>query len=197
MDDAGGRAMVAVRAFYPSINQTLRMPGPVIAYLALGSNQGDRRRHLSCAVRGLREAGLTVSGVSPVYRTEAHTLDPEETQPDYLNAVVEVRTDRSPEALLDLAKSLEMAAGRDLQAPRWSPRPLDVDLLTVGQQQRAGDDLTLPHPRLAERRFVLQPWADLAPNLVVPMPFEDTVMHLLRRCTDDAALAPAGVLPPP
>jgi 2-amino-4-hydroxy-6-hydroxymethyldihydropteridine diphosphokinase len=171
--------------------------GSVIAYLALGSNEGDRRQHLTRAVRGLREAGLTVRDVSPVYRTEAHTLDPEETQPDYLNAVVEVVTDRSPEALLGVAKRLERAAGRDLQAPMWSPRPLDVDLLTVGQMRRTSEDLTLPHPRLAERRFVLQPWADLAPNLVVPMPFEDTVMHLLRRCTDDAALAPAGVLPPP
>mgnify|MGYP006267953939 CR=1 FL=1 len=154
------------------------------AFLALGSNEGDRMRHLRRALRGLSDRGVEVRRVSPVYQTEAHTLTPEEKQPDYFNAVAEVRITATPHDLLHLAKSLEKAEGRDLSASRWSPRPLDIDLLTVGSLVLNTSDLTLPHPRCAERRFVLCPWADVSPNLVVPSPFDDTVSGLLRRCTD-------------
>lgn len=154
------------------------------AFLALGSNKGDRMRHLRRALRGLADRGVEVRRVSPVYQTEAHTLTPDEEQADYLNAVIEVRTAAAPHDLLALAKSLERAEGRDLSASRWSPRPLDIDLLTVGAVVLNTSDLTLPHPRCAERRFVLRPWADVSPNLVVPSPFDDTVSGLLRRCKD-------------
>jgi 2-amino-4-hydroxy-6-hydroxymethyldihydropteridine diphosphokinase len=154
------------------------------AFLALGSNLGDRLRHLQNALRGLSDAGVEVRRVSPVYRTAAHTLDPGETQPDYFNAVVEVGVRRSPRELLRLAKTLEQRAGRDLDARTWAPRPLDIDLLTVADETVQSSTLTLPHPRIAERRFVLRPWADLAPNLVVPSPFDATVSDLLRRCAD-------------
>lgn len=159
-----------------------------IGYLALGSNEGDRIAHLQRAVDGLAQASVAVRRVSPVYRTEAHTLDPADAQDDYYNAVVEVETTRSPERLLDLAKTLERRAGRDPSDRRWAPRPLDVDLLTAGEETRTTDRLTLPHPRLAERRFVLQPWADLAPNLVVPAPFATPVAGLLDACRDDGAV---------
>ncbi|PEN13751.1 2-amino-4-hydroxy-6-hydroxymethyldihydropteridine diphosphokinase [Longibacter salinarum] len=148
----------------------------------------DRMGHLRLAVNGLEAAGATIRGASPVYRSEALTLDPEEVQPDYLNAVLEIRTDRSPHDLLALAKRIEQDAGRDLSARRWSPRPLDIDLLVAGRAQISDDDLVVPHPRLAERRFVLQPWSDLAPNLVVPPPFDDTVSALLDRCPDAGSL---------
>jgi 2-amino-4-hydroxy-6-hydroxymethyldihydropteridine diphosphokinase len=158
------------------------------AFLALGSNLGDRLRHLQNAVRGLSDAGVEIRRVSPVYRTAAHTLDPGEVQPDYFNAVVEAGIRRPPPDLLRLAKTLEQRAGRDLGARIWAPRPLDIDLLTVGGETLQSPTLTLPHPQIAQRRFVLRPWADLAPNLVVPSPFDATVSALLRRCADTEAV---------
>lgn len=158
-------------------------------FLALGSNLGNRIDHLQAAVDALAgEEAVKEVAASPVYETEAHTVHPDDTQPAYLNAVAQCRTSLSPEAMLDLAKSLETARGRNLDADRWAPRPLDVDLLTVGTCTRQTSRLTLPHPRLGDRRFVLRPWADLAPNLVVPSPFDDTVSALLDRCTDAGAL---------
>ncbi len=154
------------------------------AFLSLGSNLGDRLQHLQNALHGLSGAGVEIQRVSPVYRTAAHTLDPGETQPDYFNAVAEVGVRRSPLELLHLAKTLEQRAGRDLSARTWAPRPLDIDLLTVADETLRSLSLTLPHPRIAERRFVLRPWADVAPNLVVPSPFDATVFALFRRCAD-------------
>jgi 2-amino-4-hydroxy-6-hydroxymethyldihydropteridine diphosphokinase len=122
-----------------------------------------------------------------VYRTEAHTL-PGDEQPDFLNAVVALATSHSPEDLLLLAQKLERAEGRPPEAERrrWAPRVLDVDLLVVGDVVRDTPALTLPHPRLADRRFVLQPLAEVNPDLHVPAPFDATVQELLDRCPDDA-----------
>jgi len=156
----------------------------VLAYLSLGSNQGNRMEHLRAAVMALQdEEGVDVSAASPVYETEAHTLDPDEEQPAYLNAVVEVRTTRTPEQLLDVAQRIEAERGRQRER-RWAPRTLDVDLLVVGTETRDTDRLTLPHPRLGERRFVLRPLADLAPNLRLPPPFEAPVFEALHACSD-------------
>jgi len=165
------------------------------AYLGLGSNQGDRARHLRAAVRRLhRRDGLRVTGASPVYETEAHTAAPNERRPPFLNAVLRVEADRSPEALLRVALAVERQEGRTRpERGRWPPRPLDIDLLVVGDATRQTDRLTLPHPRLDERRFVLRPWADLAPNLAVPPPFDAPVRTLLQRCPDTAALERTSV----
>lgn len=156
------------------------------AYLGLGSNEGDRHRHLRAAVEHLR-AHEEVGGerVSPVYETEAHTRAPDEEQPPFLNAVLRVHVDCDPESLLRLAQAVEREEGRTRSADQtWQPRPLDVDLLAVGTETRRTDTLILPHPRLAERRFVLRPWADLAPNFAVPPPFDQSVQSLLDQCTD-------------
>jgi 2-amino-4-hydroxy-6-hydroxymethyldihydropteridine diphosphokinase len=156
------------------------------AYLGLGSNEGNRRRHLRAAVGHLRGHDA-ISGVSasPVYETEAHTRAPEEEQPPFLNAVLRVHVECAPESLLRLAQAVEREEGRTRNADRtWQPRPLDVDLLAVGTKTRRTDTLTLPHPRLAERRFVLRPWADLAPNFAVPPPFDESVQSLLDQCAD-------------
>ena len=155
-----------------------------LAYIALGANLGDRIGALRAAVEGLG-AHPEIEGVraSPVYQTEAHTLTPDEGQPPYLNAVVELGTTLSPEALLAYCHDLERAAGRQRRL-RWRPRTLDLDLLVCGQQVRQAPGLVLPHPHLGRRRFVLQPWADLAPNLYVPPPFDASVAELLRRCPD-------------
>ena len=159
-------------------------------YLALGSNQGNRLEHLQAAVTGLdRDTRVSVQAVSSVYETEAHTDDPDEEQPAFLNAVVEVEVGCSPIDLLELAQSLEWEEGRDRSRnERWAPRPLDVDLLVVGGITCHGERLTLPHPRLADRAFVLRPWTDLAPNLHVPPPFDASVRALLDACPDTHAI---------
>ena len=160
-----------------------------LAYLGLGSNQGARREHLQAAVDRLSaQDALRVLGASPVYETEAHTRPSSGPQPPFLNAVLRAAITDSPEALLRTAHAVEGAEGRTRPAERWAPRPLDIDLLAVGQKTRRTDFLTLPHPRLGERRFVLRPWADLAPNFPVPPPFEAPVHRLLTDCPDDTAL---------
>lgn len=158
---------------------------PVSAFIGLGANTGQRIEQLQEAVGRLHtHPALSVAAASPVYETQAHTLDPDETQPPYLNAVVQVRATLEAEVLFDVCERLERAAGRDPEHPRWAPRPLDLDLLWYDRETRQSERLTLPHPRLAERRFVLRPWADLAPNLYVPAPFEATVAELLEHCPD-------------
>jgi len=160
-----------------------------VAYLGLGSNVGARRDHLQAAVDGFVRAGeVRVEAASPVYETEPHTRDPDEQQRLFLNAVLTVQVDCTPPRLLERAKALEREEGRRPEARRWAPRPLDVDLLAVGQRTCRTEFLTLPHPRIAERRFVLRPWADLAPNFRVPPPFDAAVRRLLTRCPDTAAL---------
>ncbi len=137
------------------------------AYLGLGSNVGDRARSLQAAVEGLAAAdGVTVVAASSVYETEP-VGGPE--QPEYLNAVVAVDTDRTPRELLGVAKRLEDDAGR-VPGERWGPRPLDVDVLLVGDDEVDEEDLVVPHPRLYERAFVMVPLAELDPMLAPWVP---------------------------
>jgi 2-amino-4-hydroxy-6-hydroxymethyldihydropteridine diphosphokinase len=135
-------------------------------YLGLGSNVGDREGHLRAALRLLREHGVEVEATSALYETEpvGDILD----QPDFLNAVVRVSTNLEPEALLDLCKAIEVEQGRMMGAPRHGPRPLDVDLLLVGDLELSTDRLTLPHPELTSRRFVLVPLLELDPDSALP-----------------------------
>ena len=149
---------------------------PVAAYVGLGSNVGDRLAALRAAAAYLDGGAETaVEAASPVYETEAHVRPGAPPQPDHLNAVVRVRSRLHPYSfLIETAWGAERRAGREPGAERWSPRPLDVDVLVygglvlTGGAGRGGPDLAVPHPRLAERRFALQPLADLAPDLVVP-----------------------------
>lgn len=161
------------------------VPG-VLAYVALGSNVGDRTAFLAGAVAALaRHPEVGAVRTSPVYETAAHTLDPAEAAPPYLNAVAELQTTLAPEALLAYCLDVERAAGRDrTHARRWAPRTLDLDLLVYDALTYEAPGLVLPHPRLAERRFVLEPLAALAPNLHVPPPFDAPVHVLLARCPD-------------
>lgn len=165
-----------------------------LAFLGLGSNEGDRHEHLQAAVRRLSQyEELQGQELSRVYESEAHTLRPEQTQPPFLNAVMQIKTTSSPERVLAIAHQVEEAEGRQRDRRRWIPRPIDIDLLAVGGEVRNSDALTLPHPRLAERRFVLRPWTELAPNFVVPPPFERTVQELLARCPDTTGLEPTSL----
>ena len=133
------------------------------AALGLGSNVGDRRAHLETALRGLR-ARLEVLSVSRFLATEPVGGPP---QGEFLNAAALVETELSPRALLELAQALEEAAGRERDA-RWGPRPLDIDLLLYGDEVVQDADLVIPHPRLHERPFVLEPLAEIAPDWIVP-----------------------------
>lgn len=132
------------------------------AFIGLGSNLGDRRAHLRAAVEGLGAAGDVVA-VSPLYETEP--VGGPTGQDNFLNLVVELRTADTPRALLERCRALEATADR-VRRERWGPRTLDADVLWVEGEQVDEADLTVPHPRLWERRFVLAPLADLAPDLV-------------------------------
>lgn len=136
------------------------------AYVSLGSNLDDRRRHVEEGVRRLgTESGVRVRGVSRIYETAPE--GPVREQPRFLNAVAEIETDLGPEALLDRLLRIEAAEGRERRV-RQGPRTLDLDLLIYGDRVLRSDRLQVPHPRMCERRFVLEPLAELAPELVIP-----------------------------
>jgi 2-amino-4-hydroxy-6-hydroxymethyldihydropteridine diphosphokinase len=139
---------------------------PRVGYLGLGSNVGDRVSHLQAVIAGLRDQGVEVDGVSSTYETEpvGEVLD----QPDFLNAAVRIRTELEPEELLDLCKAIEVEQGRVLGGRRHGPRPLDVDVLLLGDVELETERLTLPHPEVTSRRFVLAPLLELDPELSLP-----------------------------
>ena len=131
------------------------------AFLGLGSNLGDRVGHLRRAVGALPD----LVALSPVYET-APVGGPDDQGP-YLNLVAELDTQSSARDLLGLCRTLETAAGRQRDV-RWGPRTLDVDVLWMDGDTVQDDDLQVPHPRLWERRFVVAPLADVAPDLATP-----------------------------
>jgi 2-amino-4-hydroxy-6-hydroxymethyldihydropteridine diphosphokinase len=137
-----------------------------VGYLGLGSNVGDSAAHLRAAIELLRERGVEVEASSSAYVTEpvGEILD----QPDFLNAAIRIRTELEPEQLLDVCKAVEAERGRAFDAPRHSPRPLDVDLLLLGDLELRTDRLTLPHREVSRRRFVLAPLLELDPELTLP-----------------------------
>lgn len=141
---------------------------PADVFVGMGSNVGDRLAHLRAAVAALDAAhGVRVTGASPVYETEAHVRPGTPPQRDHLNAVVRLSVDLAPLDLLDVLHAVERAAGRDHAAEPWSARPLDLDVLLWNDDTLDLPGLTVPHPRLRHRRFVLAPLADLAPDRVV------------------------------
>jgi 2-amino-4-hydroxy-6-hydroxymethyldihydropteridine diphosphokinase len=163
--------------------------------LALGSNLGDRTATLADAVHDLAGlAGVTLIGISPLYESAAVKLDGvDETAPQYLNAVLTIDYSGDPYTLLDAVNAIEAEHGR-VRAERWGDRTLDIDLIVFGELRIDDDRLTLPHPRAAERDFVLAPWLDLDPGAAIPG--RGVVRDLLaatgntvRRAPDTAALA--------
>jgi 2-amino-4-hydroxy-6-hydroxymethyldihydropteridine diphosphokinase len=135
-------------------------------YLGLGSNVGDRRDNLQAAAAALRERGVDVLAASSVYETEpvGEVLD----QRAFFNACLRVRTALDPEALLDACKAVERELGRAPGGVRHGPRPIDVDVLLLGDETYRSERLRLPHEQVTSRRFVLVPLLELAPDLVVP-----------------------------
>jgi 2-amino-4-hydroxy-6-hydroxymethyldihydropteridine diphosphokinase len=135
-------------------------------YLGLGSNVGDRRAHLQSAVSELPAYGVQVIASSSVYETEPVGLVLD--QREFYNACLRVETDHGPEQLLDACKAVERTLGREPGGVRHGPRPIDVDVLLLGDVQFESARLTLPHPEVSSRRFVLVPLLELDPGLTLP-----------------------------
>ncbi|WP_210507691.1 dihydroneopterin aldolase [Naasia sp. SYSU D00057] len=154
---------------FGDVSVTIERTAPEPVVLALGSNLGDRAATLASAVRALRALpGLTVTAESPVLETVALTLEGEDPdKPGYLNQVVLGRSDLGPEPLLEALLAIERAHGR-VRAERWGDRTLDLDLIAYGDRRIDTPDLQLPHPRAAERDFVLRPWLQADPDAVLP-----------------------------
>ncbi|WP_412062683.1 2-amino-4-hydroxy-6-hydroxymethyldihydropteridine diphosphokinase [Rubrivirga sp. IMCC45206] len=158
------------------------------AYVGLGANVGDRLAALQGAVAALdARADTDVVARSEVYETEALVRPGAAAQPDHLNAAVALDTTLRPSALLRVLHAVERAAGRRPDAPRWAPRPLDLDLVLYGDCRVDRPGLHLPHPGLATRRFVLAPLADIAAGRPVPG-LDRTVADLLAACEDGLRL---------
>jgi 2-amino-4-hydroxy-6-hydroxymethyldihydropteridine diphosphokinase len=138
----------------------------LIGYLGLGSNQGDRMANLRAARDALGQAGVRVVASSSVYETEPQGEVTD--QADFLNACVEVDTELAPEELLAVCKQVERQLGREPGGRRHGPRPIDVDVLLLGRIEHRSDALTLPHPEIRSRRFVLEPLLELDPELALP-----------------------------
>jgi 2-amino-4-hydroxy-6-hydroxymethyldihydropteridine diphosphokinase len=137
-----------------------------VGYLGLGSNEGDRLRNLRAARDALVLYEVAVDAASSVYETapQGEVLD----QPDFLNAALRIRTALGPEELLDAAKAVERDLGREAGGVRHGPRPIDVDVLLLGDLEYTSDRLTLPHREVTSRRFVLEPLLELDPDLALP-----------------------------
>lgn len=158
-------ASSAVRIRRERLASRRRPPRWSVAYLALGSNLGDRRSHLRQALARLPfeqpGTGLRITALSGVYETDP--VGGPGDQGAYLNMAAEVETTLDPFQLLERCLATEAADGRD-RSVRWGPRTIDVDLLLYGDVRIESPELTLPHPRMWERRFVLEPLSDIAPE---------------------------------
>lgn len=166
MQDASGPVDGAAQGGVSGPEREPASPTPVRAYVGLGANLGDRRAQLRWAVAALdRQAGVRVVGVASLYGSRpVGVVD----QPDFLNSVVALDTVLPADRLLERLLELERQAGR-VRLRRWGPRTLDLDLLWyAGRVIRRPPQLVVPHPRAAERAFVLVPWAELAPDTVIP-----------------------------
>jgi len=143
--------------------------------VSLGSNLGDREANLRAGRDGLAARGVIWTAVSALYETEP--VGPVRAQPPFLNQAAVGVTTLSPEALLAACQEVERESGR-VRDVRWGPRTLDLDILLLDSDRIALPDLTVPHPEMANRAFVLVPLAEIAPDWVVPVDGETTVREM-------------------
>lgn len=145
------------------------------AYIALGSNLGRRERNISAALNALETTKeIDVAKISSLYETEP--VGGPDDQPRFINAAAQLRTSLSPERLLAVCQQIESSLGRKREVP-WGPRSIDLDILIFADEIRSGPELMIPHPLLHERRFVLEPLAEIAPDLVHPT-LDQTIQQL-------------------
>lgn len=158
------------------------------AGIALGSNLGDRVRHLRQALQALRQISMPGEPVlkAPFYQTQPRLCPP--GSPDFLNTVIEISFNGKPLELLDLTRRIEKSLGRARGPEQNAPRTIDIDLLYLGDEIIDDEKLTLPHPRMTERRFVMQPLADIRPELVLPGHSRSVSETLERLVTDEPPL---------
>lgn len=154
----------------------------IVAYVSLGSNLGDRAGNLLLAVRGLTEASFIVHRLSAIYETEPVDV---ESHDDYLNMVAELHvTNISPSQMMARMLRIEYLLGRTRETP-LAPRTVDLDLLLYGNLVQETELVTLPHPRMHLRNFVLVPMAEIAPHIVHPV-LNQTIQELCENSTDTA-----------
>jgi len=158
-----------------------------VYFLGLGGNLGDRGANLARARRLLGSAGVELLQCSSVFRTEPVGL---KDQPWFFNQVVAVRAERTPFEMLELIRSIEKAMGR-ATGPVNGPRIIDIDILLAGETILVTPELTIPHPRLAKRNFVLVPLCEIAPAAVHPV-LRMTAAELLRGSPDRSSVVRAG-----
>lgn len=158
-----------------------------LVYLSLGSNRGDRAAHIRRAIAALIQAGVQIERTSQLYRTEPVDFRP---QPWFLNCVVEARTHLMPIRLLHICRSVERALGRRPGVSK-GPRPIDIDILLYENAIIHSQELTVPHPRLDERKFVLIPLAELAPAARHPET-QRSVTEMLHETRDTSRVIPLG-----
>lgn len=156
-------------------------------FLALGSNLGDREENLRRAVERLRARGVAVGRSASVYTTEPQEI---RDQPWFLNTVVEVETALEPEELMRTCLEIEADLGRQRTVPN-GPRTLDLDIILAEDRVVNTEHLTVPHPRYARRRFVVEPLAEIAPDLVDPVRGQ-TVREILSGLADDGVVRRSG-----
>lgn len=156
----------------------------VLAYISLGSNLGNRAHYLQQAIFSLGNLAGEIGAISPVYQTPAWGFEGE----DFFNACLALHTELSPEPLLECLLQIEKQAGRLRNTTGgYRSRTLDLDLIYYGDQIIQTDSLTVPHPSLEKRRFVLKPLADIAPQYYHPVLGKDH-RNLLQECADDHGL---------
>lgn len=156
------------------------------AYFSLGSNLGDRAVNLDRAIALLEDRTGRRARRSPTYRTESWGY---QSDHHYFNCCLSLPTQRSPRILLRILQQVETTMGRTREGNAYHDRLIDIDLLLLGQTVVHETGLVIPHPRLAQRRFVLQPLADIAPDLVHPV-LGRSISDLLAACPDSSEITP-------